>query len=61
MAARPTAALPAAARGALDDPQALQSLLDALRPENRKQAERQRAFKALLALAERRPDVLLPR
>lgn len=61
MAARPTAALPAAARRALDDPQALRSLLDALEPENKKQAERERAFKALLALAERRPDVLLPR
>ena len=57
--ARP--ALPAAARQAVEDPAALQRLLDALEPENKKQAEHERAFKALLALAERRPDLLLPR
>lgn len=53
--------LPAAARQAVLDPDVLQALLDALLPENRKQAERERAFKALLALAARRPDLLLPR
>ena len=62
MAKRPSAsALPAAARQAVHDPEALLSLLHALEPENKRQAERERAFKALLALAERRPDVLLPR
>lgn len=43
------------------DPDVLQALLDALLPENKKPAERERAFKALLALAERRPDLRLPR
>jgi hypothetical protein len=62
MAARssPTA-LPAAPRQPVQDPDALQTLLAALGPENKKQAERERAFKALLALAERRPDLLLSR
>ena len=62
MAARSSpSALPAAARQAVQDPDVLQPLLDALLPENKKQAERERAFKALLALAERRPNLLLPR
>jgi len=62
MAARSSrSALPAAARQAVQDPEVLQVLLDALLPENRKQAERERAFQALLALAERQPGVLLPR
>lgn len=54
-------ALPAAARRAILDRDALQALLEALLPENKKQAERERAFKALRALAARRPDLLLPR
>ncbi|MBM3123052.1 MAG: hypothetical protein FJZ97_12845 [Chloroflexi bacterium] len=53
--------LPAAGRRAVPDPDALQALLGALLPENKNQAERERAFKALLALAARRPDLLLPR
>lgn len=53
--------LPATARRAVLDPDALQALLEALLPENKKQAERERAFKALLALAGQRPDLLLPR
>jgi hypothetical protein len=36
--------LPAAARRAFLDPDARQALLDALLPENTKQAERERAF-----------------
>lgn len=55
-----SSALPAAARRAVADPAALKSLLDALQPENKKQAERERAFKTLTALAEARPGCLLP-
>jgi len=62
MAARSSlSVLPPSARRAVQDPNVLQALLDALLPENKKQAERERAFKVLLALAERRPEVLLPR
>ena len=62
MAARASSpALPPAARRPLQDPAVLQTLLDAPLPENKKQAERESAFKALRSLAERRPDLLLPR
>ena len=57
MPARPS--LPALARKAAEDPVALEDLLQALRPENKKLAVRERAFKALMALAQIRPELLL--
>jgi hypothetical protein len=57
----PTAAkLPALAAQAIEDPHVLQRLLDSLRPENTNLKAREGAFKALLPLAQARPDVLLP-
>jgi len=57
MPARPS--LPALARKAAEDPVVLEELLQALRPENKKLAVRERAFKALMALAQIRPETLL--
>lgn len=57
MPARPS--LPALARKAAGDPVVLEELLQALRPENKKLAVRERAFKALMALAQIRPQLLL--
>jgi hypothetical protein len=57
----PTAAkLPALARQAIEDSDVLQRLLDSLRPESTNLKAREGAFKALLPLAQARPDVLLP-
>ncbi len=57
----PTVAkLPALARQAIDHLDVLQGLLDSLRPENTDLKARERAFKALLPLAEAQPDALLP-
>jgi hypothetical protein len=57
----PTVAkLPALAHQAFDDPDVLRGLLDSLRPENTDLKARERAFKALLPLAEAQPDALLP-
>jgi hypothetical protein len=58
MPARP--ALPALAGKAAEDPAVLEELLQALLPENKKLAVRERAFKALMALAQNRPESLLP-
>jgi len=52
--------LPALARKAIVDADVLQGLLDSLRPENTDLRSRERAFKALLPLAETKPDALLP-
>jgi hypothetical protein len=51
--------LPALARQALEDPVVLQRLLDSLRPEHTDLKARERAFKALLPLAEVKPESLL--
>ena len=51
--------LPALARKAAEDPAVLENLLLALSPENKKTAVRERAFKALMALAGHRPGLLL--
>jgi hypothetical protein len=57
----PTAAkLPALARQALADPDVLQQLLDSLSPKNTDLKARERAFKALLPLAQAEPNALLP-
>ena len=55
------AKMPALARQAVQDPEVLQELLDSLKPENTDLKARERAFKALLSLAETKPDALLPR
>jgi hypothetical protein len=52
--------LPTLARQALEDPDVLQRLLDSLSPENTDLKARERAFKALLPLAQAKPDALLP-
>lgn len=52
--------LPTLARQALKDPDVLRHLLDALRPENTDLKARERAFKALLPLAQAKADALLP-
>lgn len=52
--------LPALARQALEEPDVLQRLLDSLSPENTDLTARERAFKALLPLAQAEPNALLP-
>jgi hypothetical protein len=47
------------ARKAAEDPAVLERLLQALSPENKKTAVRERAFKALMALAHDQPGLLL--
>lgn len=54
------ARLPTLARQALDDPEILLRLLHSLRPANTDTRARERAFKALLPLAEAQPELLLP-
>ena len=51
--------LTALARQALEQPDVLQRLLDSLSPENTDLRARERAFKALLSLAQAEPDALL--
>jgi hypothetical protein len=53
--------LSALARQALEAPEVLQGLLEALKPENTDLKARERAFKTLLPLAQARPESLLPR
>jgi hypothetical protein len=52
--------LPALAHRALADPNVLQQLLDSLSPKNTDLKARERAFKALLPLAQAEPNALLP-
>jgi hypothetical protein len=52
--------LPALARLALSDPTILESMIDSLSPENTDLKARERAFKALLPMAQAEPNALLP-